>query len=326
MTSWFQNQVHELRFTQPQTGTYGSADWSTGMEGDIVVLKKDDCTGVHNSSTTTDYAFSRTYGPPTPTPTPTGTGLARHPDDSVTLAITYSKKFTLEAAGGEAVGDEKGGTALVKSLAMGKVNELGVGIYKICYATKSSEGEEQGDFVQLTKTLEILPSTATKPDLTVPRVVQLGADIVVSWSSTIQLQNRRSKSNSWLGLFTKGECNVDTEERNQCYKAWQFINVNENTGTVIFSQKDYKFSGEYEVRFFQGDTRNGQGTVCRGQESVATESYVHCVLEAAATSNTITVAGSDINEIEDLSQSSVPGIEAVFGSANKGRYYRKALN
>jgi len=298
VTSWFQYQVHELRFTDPQYGIYGQAynveSFSAGLPGDIVVLKKDDCNNVH-AITPQDYL----------------------------IGSTYSAKFSLEEAGGETVGDQKGGTALVKPLAVGKVNELGTGIYKICYATKSSEGESATDFKMLAKTIEILPTPATKPKISVPRTVILGQDIVVSWASNIDLQTRLSQTNSWLGLYKKGDCSADTENRHECYKAYQFITAHQNTGTVIFSQKDYKISGEYEIRYFVGDTRNGQGKVCRGQKGVPRETYVHCVLESAATSETVTVAGSDINDTEELKLR--PGLEAVFGSGNRGRYHRTKL-
>jgi hypothetical protein len=305
VNSWYQYQVHELAFTRPQMGVYYPEphsnavyikdDFTTGKAGDIVVLKKNDCNNVH-AIKTTDYL----------------------------IGSAYSAKFTLAEAGGEVTGDEKGGVAGVKPLAIGKVNELSPGIYKICYATKASQGESQNDFKMLAKTIEILPTPATMPKISVPRSVILGQDIVVSWASNIDLQTRLSQTNSWLGLFKKGDCSADTENRHECYKAFQFITAHQNTGTVIFSQTDYKISGEYEIRYFVGDTRNGQGKVCRGQKGVPSETYVHCVLEAAATSETITVLGSDINDTEELKLR--PGLEAVFGSGNRGRYHRTKLS
>merc|ERR1712216_203026 len=153
--------------------------------------------------------------------------------------------------------------------------------------------------------------------------VILGQDIVVSWASNIGLQTIKSATNSWLGLYNRGECTSGTHDRHKCWKATQFIAANDMTGTVIFSQKDYKISGEYEIRYFDGNSRNGQGEVCRGQKGVPRETYVHCVLESAATSETVTVAGSDINDTEELKLR--PGLEAVFGSGNRGRYHRTKL-
>merc|ERR1712127_796906 len=141
------------------------------------------------------------------------------------------------------------------------------GIYKICYATKSSGGESQNDFIEFAREVEILPTPATQPSLSVPRSVILGQDIVVSWASNIGLQDVQSDVNSWLGLFQKGSC----ETTHDCWVAYQSIAARENTGTVIFSQKDYKFSGLLEVRYFKGSTRNGQGVVCRGQSNVPSE-------------------------------------------------------
>jgi len=296
--SWFQYQVHELKFTMPQQGVWTGVESSppdyknlaTGLPGDIVVLQKDDCAGVHSISTS-NFAFEQ----------------------------GHSAKFTLQEVGGDiGAGDEKGGTALEYSLAIGKVNELSVGIYKICYATSTSGGESQEDFKELTKTIEILPTPATKPKLSAPRSVILGQDIVVSWASNIGLEEVQSDSNSWLGLFKRDSCPTTHD----CYVSYQFIRA-DFTGTVIFSQSDYKISGEFEVRYFKGTTRNGQGIVCRGQPGVTSETYVYCGLEAATTSEVITVAGQDIDQTEDLTL--WPGLEAVFGHGNRGRYHRKKV-
>jgi hypothetical protein len=290
VNSWFQYNVQELRFTQPQTGydTVGRPDFSTGIKGDIIVLKKDTCSGV-NTITSTDYMLGK----------------------------TYSAKITLEEAGGETTGDEKGGTAGVMPLALGKVNELSPGIYKICYATKNSEGESQTDFKMLAKTLEILPPTATRAKLTVPRTVILGQDIVVHWESTIQLQTALSRPNSWIGLYNAKDCAESTEWRHECYKSFQFVEQDVTSGTVRFSQKDYKVAGEYDIRFFHGDTRNGQGKVCRGLTASPHGTYVQCVLEPAVTSSSIHIHGPDMKNLEDMD--SQPGLEVVF-AGNRGRF------
>jgi len=293
LTSWFQHQVHELRFTQPQQGAtdetwkgngeaYRETNFATGLPGDIIVLQKNNCSDVHLISPNT-YTFG----------------------------TNHSARFTLAEAGGVTLGDEKGGTAEEWPLAVGKVNELGTGIYAICYATMSSGGESQGDFKQLGKTIEILPAPDTTPSLSAPRSVILGQDIVVSWASNIGLQHETSGVDSWLGLFNKDSC-LGTHD---CYIAYQFISARESSGTVIFSQSDYKISGEYEVRYFKGSTRNGQGVVCRGQPEVPAETYVTCQLEAAATSETVAVAGQEVDQTEDLGIR--PGLEAVFGNGNR---------
>lgn len=84
VTSWFQSHVYELRFTQPQWGTWGTKTFATGQEGDIVVLQKEDCTGVHLIDTNT-----------------------------YSIGLTYSAKMTLGEYGNETGGDEKGGAAQV---------------------------------------------------------------------------------------------------------------------------------------------------------------------------------------------------------------------
>jgi len=70
------------------------------------------------------------------------------------------------------------------------------------------------------------------------------------------------------------------------------------------------------VRFFQGDSRNVQGRVCRGLSNSPHETYVQCSLESALTSGPITVI-ADRSKMEDLN--SVPGMEVLF-NGNRGRY------
>jgi hypothetical protein len=289
LTSWFQYNVQELRFTQPQQGVYGTATFSAGLPGDIVVLKIGSCSGVHLVSAA-DYSL---------------------------LGSTNSAKVILEEAGNETQGDEKGGMASVVPLAQGKVNELNPGIYKICYATMNSEGESQQDFKELSKTIEILPPPATQPKLTVPRTVLLGQDLIVHWDSNIDLQTRVTPSSTWIGLYGAGECNDDTEWRHKCYKAYQFLPVNEEKGVVRFSQADYKVGGDYDVRYFVGDSRNGQGEICKGLVGVEHETYIQCMLTPAITSSSIHIHGPDMRDMEDLE--SQPGMEVVF-AGNRGRF------
>jgi hypothetical protein len=287
--SWFQNEISELRFTQPQMGIFNS-NFASGLPGDLVVLQQTNCVGVHTISTST---FSFTDG--------------------------HSAKFTLEEAGDVIMGDEKGGTAQDGPLAVGKVNELNPGIYKVCYATAASAGESQEDWKTLAREIEIKPTPVTQPSVSVPRSVILGQDIVVAWASNIGLQAVNSADNSWLGLYPAGAC-TDTHD---CYVAFQFIAASTQTGTVIFSQHDYKISGEYEVRYFDGASRNGQGVVCGGQTGVPHETYLNCALRVKVTSDRINVLGQDIDNTEELSLS--PGLEAVFGTGNRGRYHRTKL-
>ena len=185
----------------------------------------------------------------------------------------------LEENGGESLGDEKGGTAQVKGIAMGKVNELGIGIFKVCYATRNSEGDDENDFKTLAVEIEILPEPATRPGMSVPRTVLLGHDLVVEWTSTINLQTRLQAENSWIGLYHNGSCmptahgtshgkewlaadNVilrtqieNTQavapvttshqdyieiDAHECYVASKFISGGVTSGTVIFSQHEYQ--------------------------------------------------------------------------------------
>lgn len=286
--SWYQYNVQELRFTQPQSGEYGTPTFATGQAGDIIVIKKDSCTDVH-------LIDPSTY----------------------TLGGLYSAKMVLEEAGGTTIGDEKGGTAAVYPLAQGKVNEMPSGVYKVCYATKMSEGEAQSDFKELALTVEIMDPPAMTPRLTVPRTVMLGQDVIIHWQANIGLQARTAPAGTWIGIYEKDACLAEDEWRHKCYKAFQFVGANEESGTVRFSQSDYKVGGEYDVRFFEGDSRNGQGEICRGLTGISGDTYVACMLEPKVTSSSIHIHGPDMRDLEDLD--SQPGLEVVF-AGNRGRF------
>merc|ERR1711935_377718 len=326
--SWFQNHVYELKFTQPQFGVYGTASFATGMLGDIVVLQKGGCSGVASVS-----------------------------PSSYTIGSTHSAKMTLEEYGGETIGDEKGGAAMINSVATGKVNELPIGVYTICYATKESIGDDDFDYTPLTKTFEILQATATRPSMSTPRSVLMGTDIVVSWESTINLQTKMQSQNSWIGLYKKGSCmgsywkhgdewtHSDNEDirnsisntqiehtdpnvrpvgsyiesnQHECFVAMHFIEGGVQSGVVRFSQHEYKIGDSFNVRFFQGDSRNGQGRICRGIAGVPSETAVDCVLEAALISDDIEVF-VDSAKLDHLND--IPGMEVVFND-QRARFQR----
>jgi hypothetical protein len=325
VNSWFVGHVYELRFTQPQFSFYGLKTWSCGQKGDIVVIQKNNCNGVH-AITSASY----------------------------TLGSTHSNKMVLEEYGGETTGDEKGGAAEVAAVAQGKVNELGIGIYKICYATRNSQGDDESDFKELATTFEILPKSATKPSMSIPRSALLGQDLVISWESTVNLQTRPQTQNSWIGLYRNGTClgssgaewghhenrmlatqfkNTQADystgqdpppegyvekDQHECFVASQFIEGGVSSGVVRFSQKDYKQGGLYDVRFFQGDSRNGQGRICKGLTNTASETYVHCFLEAAIISGPISVF-ADPAKVDRFDH--VPGMEVMF-SDQRARFQK----
>jgi hypothetical protein len=339
VTSWFYQNIYEMRFSQPQFGVHGTKTFSTGQAGDIVVLKKiidpyavPDCSDVYAVSTTTHtFVMSET-------------------------APASSAKFALTEGGGESMGDEKGGVASVKELATGKVNELPTGRYTICYATKNSEGDDASDFSALTKTIEILPSEAVKPSMSMVSSILLGSDIVVHWDSTIKLRTRLQPSNSWIGLYRQGDCmpypdggdwndaqnkvlatqlantqyqfqqekgkvgKYVEQEAHTCFLAYQYVEEGVSSGTVRFSQSDYGTAETFDVRFFHGDTRNGQGHICRGLSNVPSETFVQCNLEAAVISGPIHVQNK-MEHVDDPLEA-LPGMEFNFDSSNRGTKYK----
>jgi hypothetical protein len=239
------------------------------QEGDIVLLQKDNCDNAHVLS-----ALSPNIG------------------------ITHSAPMTLEA----------GARAFTFGLAQGKVNELPVGTYAICFATASSEYDTLSDFKKLDASLTLTPTVTVSPTLVVPDSVHLGVDIVVIWNSTDGQYTRDSVPGSWLGLYRKGECNDASEWAHKCYLVAHELPSGETGGVVRFPQQEYKAAGEYEVRYFRGNSRSGQGQVCAGLRDSGTGTYLQCALQVAATSETIHVFGS-IESQEDMG--SIPGLEHV---------------
>jgi len=141
--------------------------------------------------------------------------------------------------------------------------------------------------------------------LNVANEVSLGDDIMVHWDSG-SLEG--SNSLDWIGLYTKGSCEQNKVQtapvagsttdvsmitqlgQNRCYLQAQSLPHKERSGTVIFNYQDLKFTaGEYEARYFQGDSSHGQGMVCRQMEDSA--GYNYCAYEASSVSATITVTG-----------------------------------
>jgi len=203
---------------------------------------------------------------------------------------------------------QTGAMARAYAIAQGKINELKPMVYKICYATKTSEGDAQGDFVMLDSTIEIKPPPTEAPTLEMPETVPLGADIVVKWSASNGLDSSKvTTAGTWIGLYRKGSCltkgSTNTVNQHKCYLASRSLAVNTASGEVAFTYEEYKSSGDFETRYFRGDTFNGQGIMCRGLKQVR-GTFLQCVLEAAVTSATSTFVDPD-----EATISQGPGLE-----------------
>jgi hypothetical protein len=317
VTQHFRGEIYELAFNMPQWGVPGTKHFATGQAGDIIVFKRDSCAGVQDIQPSTYY-----------------------------LGVYNSMKMVLTQNTASDTGDY-GGSARETAIAKAKVNELPAGSYRICYATKESLGEDESDYKELGIKLHIDPEPVTAPALTVPRTVQLGQNLVIHWAS---IAGKVQGANSWIGLYYKGTCmpqptrgnygadvfddgysrdylQVATNDNiehspHECYKTYRFIKEGTSSGTVMFSPQEYKVAGEYDVRFFQGDSRNGQGIVCKGLLDSDQDTYVKCSLEAALISSSIHVyANNDM--LDDLD--AIPGMEAYFDS-DRGRFKKDYAN
>jgi len=181
----------------------------------------------------------------------------------------------------------------------------------MCYATRSSQGTASVDFKQLSKTIEVKVPTAELPVLEVPLQVAYGSDIVVKWSADNGLQDRQTPKGSWLGLYEKDDCTTFNVDRHRCFIASRSLEKGVQNGTVRFSVAEYRAAGDYEVRYFRGDSRHGQGVVCRGMPRIQ-DTFLQCLLEETITSDVVTVDNDDPITIGSEAMSGAPGLEAVF--------------
>jgi len=85
----------------------------------------------------------------------------------------------------------------------------------------------------------------------------LGSDIHVPWSLSMGIPS--APDFGWVGLFKAGTCTSGIAA-NECYIASQSLPQAATAGTFIFYFSDYKTAGEYEIRYFAGDSR---GTDCQ---------------------------------------------------------------
>jgi hypothetical protein len=275
VTSWTVNSMWELAFNQRSNLPGGRVGQSTAaIQGDIIVLDPHGCDNVHTRN------------------------LAQ------SFPLTAGVKAVLQ----------DGGVAREYAIAQGKFNELPEGMYRICFATKTSEGESKDDFRLLTKTIELKPKPATGPTLEVPDVVALGSDIVITWNADNDLESAVVSAGTWVGLYKSNSCVEYDVKRHKCSLATRALPFNTTSGTVRFSRSEYLNSGEFDVRYFRGDSRHGQGVVCRGLKEIS-ETYLQCMLEPAATSKVIFVDSEEIS-----SSPEGPGMESrgLEGTWNNG--------
>lgn len=155
--------------------------------------------------------------------------------------------------------------------------------------------------------MEIRPPTVTAPTLDVPDTVALGSDIIVKWSAGNGLDITDAPPGTWVGLYHSKSCTAYNVNMHKCHIAVRVIPANTTSGEVRFSQTEYKDAGDFDVRYFAGNTRHGQGVVCRGLKEIK-ETYLQCMLEPAAVSRVVFVDPEEPTALD----SDMPGLEATF--------------
>jgi len=109
------------------------------------------------------------------------------------------------------------------------------------------------------------------PQLSVAEFNGLNADITVHWAASSGLdEEATSHSLDWIGLFKAGSCSQNRKmstteiDQNSCYLGYQLVQPRQRAGSVSFSYADHRWaSGQYEARYFLGDSQEGNGVVCR---------------------------------------------------------------
>jgi hypothetical protein len=184
---------------------------------------------------------------------------------------------------------------------------------------------------------DFLPNVEGMPVLDVPETVTLGREIIIHWTAD-RLGGRLSHKDDWVALYKQGECTAnkasmiipDPEQLinqnnyvNKCYLQAAALGLGDAaTGTVRFQPDAYRSTaGVYEVRYFLGDSRDGNGYVCRSMPGTV-HHVSNCLLHAQTTSNPIIVVKTATSESLDSEQ--LPGLE-TFQDADDGAMYASAI-
>jgi len=223
---------------------------------------------------------------------------------------------------------EGGGKVSLEAVLNARLNELQVGSYWLCLATAESKGDDEADYHALLGRFVVEGDRVT-PTMVVPRTIPMGQDIHVHWSAG---SGRTSHAQDWIGLYHSGDCDqlqlavgeafpstpaLDSTaplNQNRCFIASEQLDAGESAGTLRFSAHHYGMAhGTFEVRYFLGDSRDGQGMVCRRLQGSPSELYKYCALEYAAVSDAIRVLSSlaDGGYEYDLAEDKMPGLDIV---------------
>jgi len=118
-------------------------------------------------------------------------------------------------------------------------------------------------------------------------VVSMGSDIVVKWYPDVY-SGRLSGQQDWIGIYEKDSCIDEGSALHRCYLAWHYTPPGQTVGEMRFSMSDYKSAGEFEARYFFGDSADGQGYRCLSLGSTGS-TYKQCMLQSRVFSEKIHV-------------------------------------
>jgi len=211
---------------------------------------------------------------------------------------------------------ENGALIGLQGVLNARLNELDTGTYSLCLATLESKGDYERDF-HTTLGRFVVQGIRVAPTLHLPPTVSFGSELLVHWTAG---DGRTTHAQDWIGLYLEGSCpelalhdgvafpaGTDTTapvNQNQCHLATEQLPEGVAAGTVRFSAEQYGMKqGRYEARYFQGDSRDGQGVVCRRLQG-SEEYFKYCALETVAVSAPAEVVDSLADGTYEYSQES----------------------
>jgi len=146
------------------------------------------------------------------------------------------------------------------------------------------------------------------PTIAIPGNLPLGSPITVEWNADTT-GARLSHKHDWVGLYERGACNDESTSTlhnmvHECWLSWQFVDAGLSSGVVTFGYDTYDKAGEFEVRYFYGDSIDGQGYRCVSLTDTDT-TYRQCLLHAKATSSAVFIGAK---QASTASMQQLPGL------------------
>jgi hypothetical protein len=233
-----------------------------------------------------------------------GTGLVEihgsKPDQSIGLGLTAqnmhvtdSELLRIKGTGSVSFTRFGGGAIVVNSVSLKYSTRLDAIVFgdPSGYGVMSSLNQEAGvpqvKIQSYATAADFLPIRGQSRLEVLDTMVAMGSDIVVRWYPDIY-SGRVSGPQDWVGIYQKDSCLEEGPSMHRCYLAWQYTSPGKTHGEISFTVAQYKTEGEFEARYFFGDSTDGQGYRCLSLGDIDS-TYKQCMLQSRVTSEKIYV-------------------------------------